>query len=140
MLFNIAAGLLIFGYSGWALVKYYKKSKQGKCAASATDVNQIFNATTIILGGNGMKTLHSLSNYHHRQVILNYYLQDELIGKDGFQFDTIEIAAQNLTILKDEKPLVSIDTSEYPGISKSGTFPNFFVLENNRNRTELYFP
>ncbi|NEW05890.1 FeoB-associated Cys-rich membrane protein [Paenibacillus sp. SYP-B3998] len=33
MLFNIAAGLLIFGYSGWALVKYYKKSKQGKCAA-----------------------------------------------------------------------------------------------------------
>ncbi|MEW9701299.1 FeoB-associated Cys-rich membrane protein [Paenibacillus sp. SI8] len=33
MLLNIAAGLLIFGYSLWTIIKYYRKSKQGKCAA-----------------------------------------------------------------------------------------------------------
>jgi len=33
MIVNIIIGGLIFGYAGWALYKFIKKSKQGKCAA-----------------------------------------------------------------------------------------------------------
>lgn len=33
MLANILIGGAIFGYAGWALVRFIKKSKQGKCAA-----------------------------------------------------------------------------------------------------------
>lgn len=33
MVFNIAVFAIIFGYAGWTIVKYVKKSKQGKCAA-----------------------------------------------------------------------------------------------------------
>jgi hypothetical protein len=33
MLVNILIGGAIFGYAGWALVKFINKSKQGKCAA-----------------------------------------------------------------------------------------------------------
>ncbi|TXK74011.1 FeoB-associated Cys-rich membrane protein [Paenibacillus sp. N3.4] len=33
MIFNIIAGLAIFGYAGWTLIRYARKTKQGKCAA-----------------------------------------------------------------------------------------------------------
>ncbi|GLY11005.1 FeoB-associated Cys-rich membrane protein [Pseudobacillus badius] len=33
MLVNIVIGALIFGYAGWTLFRYIKKSKEGKCAA-----------------------------------------------------------------------------------------------------------
>lgn len=33
MIANIVIGGLIFGYAGWALWRFIKKSKEGKCAA-----------------------------------------------------------------------------------------------------------
>lgn len=33
MLANIIIGGLIFGYAGWAMWKFIKRSKQGKCAS-----------------------------------------------------------------------------------------------------------
>lgn len=30
---NILVGIAIFGYAAWTLIRYYQKSKQGKCAA-----------------------------------------------------------------------------------------------------------
>lgn len=33
MIVNIIIGGIIFGYAGFALLKFLKKSKQGKCAA-----------------------------------------------------------------------------------------------------------
>ncbi|MFB6465203.1 FeoB-associated Cys-rich membrane protein [Cytobacillus sp. Hz8] len=33
MIINILIGCAIFGYAGWALFKFIKRSKQGKCAA-----------------------------------------------------------------------------------------------------------
>ncbi|WP_081413404.1 FeoB-associated Cys-rich membrane protein [Aneurinibacillus terranovensis] len=32
MVFNILFGVLIFGYAGWTLVRFVKRSKEGKCA------------------------------------------------------------------------------------------------------------
>lgn len=37
MLPSIIIGLVIFGYSGWALVRYVKNSKKGKCAGCAIE-------------------------------------------------------------------------------------------------------
>ncbi|TJY39617.1 FeoB-associated Cys-rich membrane protein [Cohnella pontilimi] len=33
MIFSIIAGAGIFGYAGWTLTRYFKKTRQGKCAA-----------------------------------------------------------------------------------------------------------
>ncbi|TLS36930.1 FeoB-associated Cys-rich membrane protein [Pseudalkalibacillus caeni] len=33
MLVNILIGVLIFGYAGWTLFRFVKKSRKGKCAA-----------------------------------------------------------------------------------------------------------
>ncbi|MED2972106.1 FeoB-associated Cys-rich membrane protein [Fictibacillus sp. B-59209] len=35
MLLNILLGLLIFGYAGFTIFRFVKKSKQGKCATCA---------------------------------------------------------------------------------------------------------
>nr|WP_138493338.1 FeoB-associated Cys-rich membrane protein [Paenibacillus pinistramenti] len=32
MLLNILIGVLIFGYAGWTLFRFVKKSKEGKCS------------------------------------------------------------------------------------------------------------
>ncbi|MBP1932107.1 FeoB-associated Cys-rich membrane protein [Ammoniphilus resinae] len=32
MLINILLGVLIFGYAGWTLYRFVRKSKEGKCA------------------------------------------------------------------------------------------------------------
>ncbi|MGX1901397.1 FeoB-associated Cys-rich membrane protein [Thermolongibacillus altinsuensis] len=33
MIVNIGIGALIFGYAAWTIVRFIKKSKEGKCAA-----------------------------------------------------------------------------------------------------------
>ncbi|WP_281941618.1 FeoB-associated Cys-rich membrane protein [Paenibacillus tyrfis] len=33
MVFSIIAGVVIFGYAAWSLVRYVRKTRQGKCAA-----------------------------------------------------------------------------------------------------------
>lgn len=35
MIANIVIGVAIFGYAGWSLFRYMKKSKKGQCAACA---------------------------------------------------------------------------------------------------------
>jgi positive regulator of sigma E activity len=39
MLVNIAIGVGIFGYAGWALFRFVKKSKEGQCGSCATRKN-----------------------------------------------------------------------------------------------------
>ncbi|MEH7451046.1 FeoB-associated Cys-rich membrane protein [Gottfriedia acidiceleris] len=33
MIVNIIIGALIFGYAGWTLLRYVKKTKKGKCGS-----------------------------------------------------------------------------------------------------------
>ncbi|TVX99002.1 FeoB-associated Cys-rich membrane protein [Paenibacillus cremeus] len=33
MVFNLIAGVLIFGYAAWSIIRYVRKTRQGKCAA-----------------------------------------------------------------------------------------------------------
>lgn len=37
MLASIIIGVVIFGYAGWALMKYINNSKKGKCAGCAVE-------------------------------------------------------------------------------------------------------
>lgn len=39
MIINWLIGGVIFGYAGWALFRFIKKSKQGKCAACFAQKN-----------------------------------------------------------------------------------------------------
>lgn len=35
MIVSTIIGAVIFGYAGWSLIKYIRKSKEGKCASCA---------------------------------------------------------------------------------------------------------
>jgi len=37
MLLNIVIGLAIFSYAGWAIARFIKNSKKGKCAGCAIE-------------------------------------------------------------------------------------------------------
>ncbi|MFC5605154.1 FeoB-associated Cys-rich membrane protein [Sporosarcina koreensis] len=39
MIFSIIAGVLIFGYAGFTLYRFVKRSKMGKCAGCALSKN-----------------------------------------------------------------------------------------------------
>ncbi|WP_075981554.1 FeoB-associated Cys-rich membrane protein [Bacillus massilinigeriensis] len=35
MIVNIVIGMAVFGYAGWALIRFINRSKEGKCAGCA---------------------------------------------------------------------------------------------------------
>ncbi|WP_232697698.1 FeoB-associated Cys-rich membrane protein [Brevibacillus daliensis] len=37
ILLNWLVGLLVFGYAGWSIYRYYKRSKKGKCAGCSVE-------------------------------------------------------------------------------------------------------
>ncbi|MNY52711.1 hypothetical protein D3C86_1884070 [compost metagenome] len=87
-----------------------------------------------------MDIIQRLFHYHHRQVIVNYYLKEELLSKEGYHFDRIHYVEPCLLIIKDDKHLFSIDTNTYCNISYPGMFANHFTFENNHERIDIYFP
>ncbi len=39
MIFSILIGIAIFGYTAWALVRFFQKSKEGVCAGCSQNEN-----------------------------------------------------------------------------------------------------
>ncbi|MFO1442734.1 FeoB-associated Cys-rich membrane protein [Bacillus sp. Bva_UNVM-123] len=50
MIINILIGGIIFGYASWALYKFLKKSKQGKCAACSIKDSCSSSCSTVASG------------------------------------------------------------------------------------------
>ena len=36
MIFNISIGVLIFAYAAWTIIRFYRKSKEGKCSGCSS--------------------------------------------------------------------------------------------------------
>lgn len=92
------------------------------------------------------KTIQQLSilgNYRNRQVILNYYQEDCLWERDGFEFCSLRVKNGDLVFekLNNKKPLM-IPTQPYHKYVKNGQFPNYYILYglNSGDRLEIYFP
>lgn len=87
--------------------------------------------------------LTSLSQYQNRQVVLNYYHEDDFLWKrDGFEFDLLKADNSFITFAKNGKELLSISMMDFPIITKSQDFQDYYIFQDKylSQRIELYFP
>lgn len=84
--------------------------------------------------------LKHLRQFKNRQVVINFYDDEELIKRDGFYFGEIDSKGSNLVFKNDSNLLCSLDLSKYFHFKISGDFKDYFVLSRGKRWVELYFP
>lgn len=83
----------------------------------------------------------SLEQYSNRQVVLNYYIDEELVQRDGLDFQSIIVTDREIKFLNDEKVKATIDLSQYKTFEASKEFfKNYFALKNGTSTLGIYFP
>lgn len=82
----------------------------------------------------------TLENFNNRQIIINEYANEELINRNGFFFKEITVTSCKIRIYKNNQLLYELSIPENFHFWKDGTFPNYFVMEWEAFRTEIYFP
>ena len=83
----------------------------------------------------------SLNQYKNRQAVLNYYEDEELVQRDGLDFESIHVTDDEIQFLIGEKVKESIDLSKYKTFERSTEFfKNYFELKNGVNILRIYFP
>jgi hypothetical protein len=88
-----------------------------------------------------LNSLSTLTTYQNRQVILNYYQDDNLLYKrDGFDFLSIQLVDSTLLFLKKDGTSEAIDCKDYPFICINTDFQNYYTFRNEAERLEIYFP
>ncbi|MBO0961121.1 hypothetical protein J1P26_15575 [Neobacillus sp. MM2021_6] len=80
--------------------------------------------------------------YKNRQVILNYYQDDDYLWKrDGFHFASIQLANEKLLFLKKDGSTSQIALQEYKTMASNSDFQNYYVFHYDvHTRLEIYFP
>ena len=73
------------------------------------------------------------------QVVVNTYSDDELINRDGFWFEQIVEDHGFLHFVKLGAILLSIEV-EGRILTKEPVFKNFYTINENKQRIEIYFP
>ena len=85
--------------------------------------------------------LSILTEYQNRQVILNYYLDEEMLYKrDGFHFSSIRLDNSSLEFTKKDGSKIIISLGEYTNHYINTDFTNYFTFRNSDKRLEIYFP
>ncbi|MDR6123672.1 hypothetical protein QFZ87_003269 [Bacillus sp. SLBN-46] len=88
-----------------------------------------------------LSDLSIFESYRNRQVILNYYQDEDFLWKrDGFHFESIQIGTEQLLFLKGNHSKLSVPINDYKTAVINTQFPNFFILRNSGDRLEIYFP
>ncbi|HHY73562.1 MAG TPA: hypothetical protein GX497_10110 [Bacillus bacterium] len=88
---------------------------------------------------NTIKT--SLSEYKNRQAILNYYEDEELVQRDGLDFETIHVTGSEIQFLVGDRIKETINLSQYKTFERSTEFfKNYYELKNGANILRIYFP
>ncbi|MDP4104812.1 MAG: hypothetical protein Q8935_07650 [Bacillota bacterium] len=88
-----------------------------------------------------LKDLYVLDAFNNRQVVLNYYNDvDFLVKRDGFSFQSLKLSDGTLTFTKKDETCFKVTIENYPDVYVDNQFPNFYVLRNNTDRLEIYFP
>lgn len=83
----------------------------------------------------------SLQPYQNRQVVLNYYVDEELIQRDGFDFQSIIVDDDEIKFLSDNNIKASINLTQYNTFETSKEFfKNYFDLKNGTSILSIYFP
>lgn len=84
--------------------------------------------------------LNVLVTYKERQTIINEYLDEELINRNGFHFDKIETENNSILFLKENTPLKRISFPAHSTLMKDCQFSNLYVIEWDLTVIEIYFP
>jgi hypothetical protein len=84
--------------------------------------------------------VNDLIKYKERQTIINEYLDEELINRNGFHFDKIKTENNSIQFFKGSIQLKRIDLPVHSTIKKDSRFPNFYVVEWDLSVIEIYFP
>ena len=88
-----------------------------------------------------LSNLSIFESYRNRQVILNYYQDEDFLWKrDGFHFDSIQFGSNQLQFIKGSDSIISVPINDYKTAVINTQFPNFFILRNGEDRLEIYFP
>ncbi|MDR6998295.1 hypothetical protein [Neobacillus niacini] len=81
-----------------------------------------------------------ITNFHHRQVVVNTYVDEELVNRDGFVFDSVHLENDSLLFIKDAKTLFRIDSLTGMILKKEAIFKNYYSLNGENKKIEIYFP
>lgn len=83
----------------------------------------------------------SLQSYQNRQVVLNYYVDEELIQRDGFDFQSIIVNDDVIKFISDNTINGTINLTQYKTFETSKEFfKNYFDFKNGPNILSIYFP
>jgi len=78
--------------------------------------------------------------YRNRQVILNYYEEDDFLWRrEGFHFTSIKVDHEQI-IFKRKQGAFIVSLKEFPNVLKNHDFPNYYTFYALNSRLEMYFP
>ncbi|MDQ1146201.1 hypothetical protein QE429_003028 [Bacillus sp. SORGH_AS 510] len=91
---------------------------------------------------NQLNDLSILTSYRNRQVILNYYQDEDFLWRrDGFHFESIQLENEQLMFSKpDGDNVFTISLKKYGRAIRDTQFPNYFILLCCGERLGIYFP
>lgn len=82
-----------------------------------------------------------LINLLNTQIVLNTYEAEELVKREGFHFNHVEVSAGQLDFYREDKMIYSLELADYQTFEIAGDFKNYFKLFiDDDNWLELYFP
>jgi hypothetical protein len=88
-----------------------------------------------------LSDLSCFAEYHHRQVVLNYYRDEDFLWKrDGFHFEYVKFAEGKLVLLVKGGYLTSVDLGDFESVVLNTDFPNYYICRKGSDRLEIYFP
>lgn len=86
------------------------------------------------------ESIRILESFSNRQVVINTYLEEELLDKTGMFLDNIEISEKSINFIRNKEVIYNIDRNKYPNFKYLEGFNNYYELSNDKERLEIYFP
>ncbi|WP_102275254.1 hypothetical protein [Cytobacillus massiliigabonensis] len=86
-----------------------------------------------------LNIINSLIQFKNQQVIINFYEEDELIQREGLFFESIQIVDYQVQFSKGGIIVFSLSFEGYMKFSQRTEFKNYYSLEKDSQRVELYF-
>jgi hypothetical protein len=81
-----------------------------------------------------------ISMYKNRQVIINEYMEEELIKRNGLFFEDVLISQSSISFIKSGVTVYELILPNKHLILKDDSFPNSYIIEGEKDRIEVYFP
>ncbi|MED1467836.1 hypothetical protein [Bacillus salipaludis] len=81
-----------------------------------------------------------MTKFHHRQVVVNTYVDEELVKRDGFWFDEMIMNGSTIAFIKEGKTVNVIELPKGIILKKEEVFKNYYSLNIENKKIEIYFP